>query len=199
MDRTRIKVINHSSHRQHDLHFLQFDFFYTCNGCGQRGFGPRFSCTHWGCSFNLHEECCGIGIVTPITLHPFLYGCNFTFSRSRPPQYHTCCNACRDIVNGPYYYCNNSRKNLHLSCYRLPRTITTSNGMQMELKNRYHVRCSYSMCREVNSGWSYSSPDDQYSYHVVCWQEQMLNNANHEAPRNGVPAFRNNVTRPFHF
>lgn len=193
-DMIRIKAINHSSHQQHDLHLVQSDSFYICNGCGASGLGPRFSCPHRGCCFNLHEECCGI--FTPITSHPFLINCNFIFSKSMPSQRPTC-NACRKIVYGPNYYrCNHSNRNLHLSCARLPRTITASNGMNMTLKNEYQPRCLYPMCPKTNSGWSYFSANEHYSYHAGCWKDQMLKNANPRAQRNGLLPLRNNVTRP---
>ncbi|XP_021295995.1 uncharacterized protein LOC110425410 [Herrania umbratica] len=151
-DMIRIKAINHSSHQQHDLHLVQSDFFYICNGCGASGSVP-----------------------------------------SQKPT----CNACRKIVYGPNYYrCNHCNRNLHLSCARLPRTIAASNGMNMTLKNEYQPRCLYPMCPNTNSGWSYFSANEHYSYHAGCWKDQMLKNANPRAQRNGLLPLWNNVTRP---
>jgi hypothetical protein len=149
---------------------------YQCDGCKEMGFGPCFKCDK--CNFNLHEEC---AMPQPSSFHPFFRKCDFRFYENapRPGLRDRICDACGKDVQGFVYQClHKDAHDLHPCCMNLQRTLI-GDGVTLHLRDKVATKCLKCGCKEVSinfKGWSYESSCGQYSYHVACVKDLILEN-----------------------
>jgi hypothetical protein len=167
--------IEHSSH-SHVLVLKSAQEPYKCDGCKEVGFGPCFKCEE--CNFNLHEECAR---PQPSGFHPFFPKCDFRFYENTPRPGHRdrICDACGKDVQGFVYQSLDKHANdLHPCCMNLQRTLI-GDGVTLHLRDNVATKCLKCGCKEASinfKGWSYESSCGQYSYHVACVKDLILEN-----------------------
>ncbi|PIA26978.1 hypothetical protein AQUCO_08400028v1 [Aquilegia coerulea] len=73
---------------------------FTCDGCKEIGWGPRFISQH--CNYDISYK------VSPSTIfHPFYEKCSLKFLESVPDWHERSCNRCGRAVHGCVYHCHN--------------------------------------------------------------------------------------------
>ena len=166
--------IKHPSHSQHCLLLKYPQEPYQCNGCMGIGFGPCYECEHEDCSFYLHEECAN---AAPSTSHPFSK-CSLKFHDKVPQEGERYCDACGEDVSGFVYQCKHKNPHdFHPRCLKLPRTLTTEDGLMLQLRKKLPSKCLYCGSKETSNriqGWCYVSSSYQYCYHIACVKNMIL-------------------------
>ena len=192
--RPEIVLRNHPSHPWHGLELKNYMKPYTCNGCKEKGFGPRYRCER--CDFNLHQACSYTSL--RLSSHDYFPGSKFKFLRNPPKPCHPeCiirCDACRKTVKGYVFHCEEDDIDLHPCCRNLKRSYQIEE-VKFKLHRKVRGKCMW--CNRKNlkdggnndNGWSYVSECDNYHVHVACVTEMALeewyNYNNHNNRRSG--------------
>ncbi|XP_038889225.1 uncharacterized protein LOC120079114 [Benincasa hispida] len=107
------------SHLKHELELKKYLKPYTCDGCKEIGFGPRYRCEK--CDFDLHKAC-SFPKNSPIS-HEFFPRSTFKFFKIPPRACHDkcrrICDACTKPINGFMYHCKKRDLDLHPCCENL--------------------------------------------------------------------------------
>ncbi|KAK2976866.1 hypothetical protein RJ640_009317 [Escallonia rubra] len=175
-------VGSHFSHPDHKLELKNYKKPYTCNGCKEQGFGPRYRCNE--CDYELHKDCM---FNAQITSHEFYKGSSFKFFSQLPKKWCKSCDACGKALNGFVYHCEEEGTNLHPCCLNLKNTIYIDNGRQggelasmtFRLQTKKSGKCIWCNNKKEGStsgigGWSYVSDCKEYHFHVYCTTEMAL-------------------------
>ncbi|XP_022133598.1 uncharacterized protein LOC111006137, partial [Momordica charantia] len=155
---------------------------YTCDGCKERGFGPRYRCEK--CDFDLHREC--MFPQTSPFRHEFFPGSTFKFLRTPPKACHDhCklqCEACRMDINGFVYHCKEDDLDLHPCCRKLEKEYRVKEDdeeMVFNLDKKVRGKCMWCKRKSIkegdhSNGWSYISECRKYHIHVACATQMVL-------------------------
>uniref|UniRef100_A0A0A0KQX2 Phorbol-ester/DAG-type domain-containing protein n=1 Tax=Cucumis sativus TaxID=3659 RepID=A0A0A0KQX2_CUCSA len=169
--RPEIVLRNHPSHPWHGLELKNYMKPYTCNGCKEKGFGPRYRCER--CDFNLHQACSYTSL--RLSSHDYFPGSKFKFLRNPPKPCHPeCiirCDACRKTIKGYVFHCEEDDIDLHPCCRNLKRSYQIEE-VKFKLHRKVRGKCMW--CNRKNlkdggnndNGWSYVSECDNYHLKV---------------------------------
>ncbi|KAI3892818.1 hypothetical protein MKX03_002426 [Papaver bracteatum] len=127
---------------------------YICDGCNQIGLGLSFSCER--CNYDLHQDCIS---ASSSMRHPFYKTCNFKFYDSPPGERERFCDGCGGDIKGLSYHCDQSDRDLHPCCSKLPNQIEYE-GVKLLLQEKLASKCSWCGKRRLwdqVTGWSYKS------------------------------------------
>lgn len=175
----------HTKSHNHPLDLKSYIKPYTCDGCKEKGFGPRYRCEE--CDFDLHEHCME---VTASTSHEFFPNSTFNFLTTPPKACHKhCkrqCDACRKPINGFVYHCKKHDLDLHPCCRNLKRKYQIKGGeeeeeeeLEFNLHKNVQKKCLWCNKKSIkegdhSNGWSYISKCNNYHVHVACVIEMIL-------------------------
>ncbi|KAL4323017.1 hypothetical protein HN51_068161 [Arachis hypogaea] len=169
---------------------------YRCDGCKERGCGRSYRCEEKNCSkgYVLHEECANAVLHRQDKKsHPFFEGQEFEF-RDKVHGKPRVCNACRMDVRGFVYHSEARKKDtgldLHPCCLNLSREISYEDSgatKTLTLKRDVPENCVQCKRKKVGDdikvkGWSYSTSDGDYCYHVSCFKELFLESLSNYFP-----------------
>ncbi|KAL8145694.1 uncharacterized protein LOC141705853 [Apium graveolens] len=175
-----IKVYD-TCHPEHELVLRNFKKPFNCDGCKEKGFGPRYRCESNDCDYVLHEKC---KFRSETATHDFYPDCTFEFfyqpfgrcDKKKCKECGTFCNACGKDINGFVYHCEDKDLDLHPCCLELQNKMVI-NGMKFRLIEKLTSKCIWCKSRSLKGtsegGWSYKSKCDQYHFHVYCIKEMM--------------------------
>ncbi|KAI3832477.1 hypothetical protein MKX03_008983 [Papaver bracteatum] len=144
---------------------------YICDGCNQIGLGLSFSCER--CNYDLHQDCIS---ASSSMRHPFYKTCNFKFYDSPPGERERFCDGCGGDIKGYVYHCDQSDRDLHPCCSKLPNQIEYE-GVKLLLQEKLASKCSWCGKRRLwdqVTGWSYVSTCDSFQFHVNCVKEMLV-------------------------
>ncbi|PIA39083.1 hypothetical protein AQUCO_02700333v1 [Aquilegia coerulea] len=142
--------MKHFSH-EHNLKPECNKIPFTCDGCKEIGWGPRFRCQD--CNYDLHKDC---AIAPSTTFHPFYEKCSFKFLESVPDwRERACGRAMHEFV----YHCHNCGYDLHPSCASLPHVLE-GEGVELHLRENLSSKCFE--CKK-------------YHFHVSCVKDMVVN------------------------
>ncbi|KAG6578702.1 Melanoma-associated antigen E1, partial [Cucurbita argyrosperma subsp. sororia] len=169
---------NHPSHPRHVLELKNYMEPYTCNGCKEKGFGPRYRCEK--CDFDLHKPCTYDRVES--VSHEFFPGSRFKFMRNPPkpchPECRVRCDACRKSIEGFVFHCEEDDLDIHPCCYDL-KTSYRFEDVEFNLHKKVEGKCIW--CKRTSledggddNGWSYMSECGDYHVHVACVAEMVL-------------------------
>ncbi|KAF5198976.1 Cysteine/Histidine-rich C1 domain family protein [Thalictrum thalictroides] len=162
--------IKHFSH-EHNLKPECNKTPFTCDGCKEIGWGPRFRCQD--CNYDLHKDC---ALAPSSTFHPFYKKCSFEFLKSVPDGPERCCDACGRDVHGFVYHCHNYGYDLHPSCANLPHVLE-GEGVELHLRESLLSKCYKCKSKGPKTrvrGWSYRSTCKEYHFHVSCMKDMVV-------------------------
>ncbi|KGN51305.1 uncharacterized protein LOC105435688 [Cucumis sativus] len=165
---------------KHELELKEYLKPYTCDGCKEIGFGPRYRCEK--CNFDLHKACM-FPQDSPI-FHEFFPQSAFEFFKT-PPR--ACCDDCKKFcdactkpINGFMYHCKKVKVelDLHPCCRNLNRNYKIED-VEFNLYKKVKGKCMWCKKRTINphgqtNGWSYISECGEYHVHVACVIEMAL-------------------------
>ncbi|XP_023551521.1 uncharacterized protein LOC111809312 [Cucurbita pepo subsp. pepo] len=169
---------NHPSHRRHVLELKNYMEPYTCNGCKEKGFGPRYRCEK--CDFDLHKPCT-YDWIAPVS-HEFFPNSRFRFMRIPPkPCHRKCkirCNACRKTIKGFVFHCEENNSDIHPCCRELKRSYQIED-VKFNLQWKMEGECMWCKSERLedggeDNGWSYVSECGEYHVHVACVTKMAL-------------------------
>lgn len=169
---------NHPCHPKHELEPENYEQPYTCHGCKQKGFGPRYQCKE--CDIGFHQACTYTG--TKFVYHDFFPGSEFMFLRKPPKPCHPeCiirCDACRNTIKGFVFHCEDDDLDLHPCCWNLKRSYEIED-VKFKLNKKVKGKCMWCNRKSLkdggrDNGWSYMSKCGKYHVHVACVTEMAL-------------------------
>lgn len=166
------------SHPNHELEMKKYLKPYTCDGCKETGFGPRYRCEK--CDFDLHQACMFPQMSS--SSHEFFLGSTFKFFRTPPRACHDkcrrMCDACIKPITGFVYHCEKDDLDLHPCCRNLNRSYRIED-VEFNLHKKVRGKCLW--CNKKNikgssndNGWSYISTCEKYHVHVACVTQMAL-------------------------
>ncbi|XP_038889227.1 uncharacterized protein LOC120079117 [Benincasa hispida] len=193
--RPEIILRNHPSHPWHVLELKNYMEPYTCDGCKEKGFGPRYRCEK--CDFDLHQACTYNRIAS--VSHDYFPGSKFRFLRNPPKPCHPeCiirCDACRKTIKGFVFHCEEDNLDLHPCCRNLKRSYEIED-VKFNLHKKVRGKCMWCNRKSLkdggnDNGWSYMSECGNYHVHVACITEMALEewynyNNNNKQQRGGT-------------
>ncbi|KAG6578704.1 hypothetical protein SDJN03_23152, partial [Cucurbita argyrosperma subsp. sororia] len=169
---------NHPTHRRHVLELKNYMEPYTCNGCKEKGFGPRYRCEK--CDFDLHKPCTYDRVAS--VSHEFFPGSRFRFMRNPPKPCHPeCiirCDACRKTIKGFVFHCEEDDLDIHPCCRELKKSYRIED-VKFNLHKKMKGKCIWCKSKRLedggeDNGWSYVSECEEYHVHVACVTEMAL-------------------------
>ncbi|XP_008458932.1 uncharacterized protein LOC103498192 [Cucumis melo] len=169
---------NHPSHPNHELDPQNYARPYTCHGCKQKGFGPRYRCQT--CDFDFHQACTYTG--THPVYHDYFPGSKFMFLRNPPepchPECRIRCDACRNTIKGFVFHCEEDDLDVHPCCWNLERSYQIED-VKFNLNKKVKGKCMWCNSKRLkdggtDNGWSYVSNCGKYHVHVACVTEMAL-------------------------
>ncbi|XP_059628132.1 uncharacterized protein LOC132270929 isoform X2 [Cornus florida] len=168
---------SHSS-KEHDYDLKEYKKRFTCDGCKEEGYGPRYRCTN--SDYELHEECHTKSSELKIS-HEFLKESSTLkfYEKQKQPR---CCIACGRDICGYVYSDEVKGCNFHPCCTKLKPEFT-NNEVIFRLCPKASSKCMWCIKKGQKtrvSGWSYISACKKYRFHVYCVPEMM-----HEAWKKG--------------
>ncbi|KAI3887920.1 hypothetical protein MKX03_019645 [Papaver bracteatum] len=147
---------------------------YRCDGCKQIDFGLSFSCQR--CSYDLHQDCIP---ESSSMCHPFYKNCNFKFYDHPLGKGERYCDGCGGEIKGFSYHCDQSGRDLHPCCSKLPYRIE-SEGVKLYLHDKLTSKCAWCGKKKLLwnqvTGWSYVSTCDNFHFHVNCVKDMIVKN-----------------------
>lgn len=192
---TTREVIRVISHMRHDLKMRYYMKPYTCDGCKEKGFGPRYRCEE--CDYNLHEACAYNGF-EPVS-HEYFPRAKFIFRRTPPkachPECKIRCDACRKTINGFVFHCEEDDVDLHPCCRNLQKCYRIDD-VEFNLHKKVNGKCVWCKRRSLrdgggaDNGWSYVSGCGKYHVHVGCISDMALEEWN-----NSCNNYNNSIRR----
>ncbi|XP_023737257.1 uncharacterized protein LOC111885211 isoform X1 [Lactuca sativa] len=145
---------------------------YKCSGCKELGIGDRYKCNH--CSYILHPDCM---YYTRITTHKFLDGSTFKFHQTRFDSKDRYCDACGSDIEGFFYHCEKTSKDLHPCCLKLTETVDVGETKFM-LRRKLTTECFYCSSKKKDhkdNCWCYSLESQDMQVHVSCMKDALQN------------------------
>ncbi|KAI3832478.1 hypothetical protein MKX03_008984 [Papaver bracteatum] len=146
---------------------------YICDGCNQTGMGLSFSCER--CNYDLHPDCV---FASSSICHPFYKNCNFEFYNRPSGVLERFCDGCGGDIKGFAYHCDQSGRDLHPCCSKLPIQIEAE-GVKLCLHEKLTSKCSWCGKRRLwnqVTGWSYVSTCDDFHFHINCVRDMIVKN-----------------------
>ncbi|KAF3331241.1 nucleoredoxin 1-2 [Carex littledalei] len=161
------KEFIHPSHPNHKLKMEYTETPFCCDGCREAGIGLKYRCDT--CDFDLHKVCA----MAPNSIaHAFYKKCEFRFYYKAPGPYKRACDACRKEVQGFVYHCTSCGFDLHPCCANLPLRLDDNEQHNFYLCEKLSSACH--RCGNKGLGWSYRSECKNYSLHVSCVKEMLV-------------------------
>ncbi|XP_008776507.1 uncharacterized protein LOC103696605 [Phoenix dactylifera] len=160
------KELFHPSHPQHKLKIEYTEIPFRCDGCKEAGIGLKYKCH--ACDFDLHKAC---ALAPSMITHPFYKKCEFRFYGKPPGPVMRICDACRKDVLGFVYHCTRCGFDLHPCCANLPQCLDDGER-NFYLSLRVSGTCL--RCGGKGLGWSYKSDCKNYTLHVSCVKELLV-------------------------
>ncbi|KAL5977565.1 hypothetical protein ACLOJK_041463 [Asimina triloba] len=164
------KEIIHPSHPRHKLKIEYTEDPFRCDGCKEAGIGLKYTCSSSACDFDLHKAC---AVAPPAISHPFYKKCDFRFCLQPPGSVTRVCDACRKDVLGFVYHCKRCGFDLHPCCANLPQVLDDGERnlyLCIKLSSPCH------RCGGKGPGWCYRSECKNYTLHVACVKELLVEN-----------------------
>lgn len=162
--------LTHFSHPHHTLRLDYSESPFRCDGCREAGIGNRYRCAV--CDFDLHRHCALPTTASPPLNHPFFRKCYFYFLPRPPGDGARYCNACGRDVLGFVYHCRSCGFDLHPCCAALPFSLDAGGGLRLYLYRKVSAPCH--RCGRRGRGWSYRSSCKEYTLHVACVAEMLV-------------------------
>lgn len=155
--------LQHFSH-QDKLQLKCNNKLYTCAGCKERGWGPRYSCEK--CNYHLHKDC---ALAAPSKSHVFYKRCTFNlYLHGNSDSY---CVACEKVALGLVYHNAATGHFLHPCCAYLPLCLE-GEGYELQLHDRLSSKCG--RCGRDDKTWSYRNKKKGYHFHVSCVNDMVV-------------------------
>lgn len=172
-----METLRNPSHPMHELELEEYQKPYTCDGCKETGFGPRYRCKK--CNFDLHKAC--MFAQNAPDSHEFFPGSTFEFLTDPSACHEECkirCDACRKTINGFVFHCEKDDLDLHPCCRNLKKSYRIED-VEFNLHEKVKGRCMWCKKKNINdsgqdNGWSYISECGEYHVHVACVTEIAL-------------------------
>ncbi|KAI3508587.1 hypothetical protein L1887_23595 [Cichorium endivia] len=161
------------SYHRHNLTMTKGNLSsYKCSGCKEMGIGDRYTCNK--CSYVLHRDCM---YFKRLTTHKFLDGSTFKFHQTRFDSMNRYCNACGSDIEGFFYHCEKTSKDLHPCCLKLKETVHVGE-IKFRLCRKLTTACFYCSSRKKDYKdrcWWYSLEGQDMHVHVSCMKDALQN------------------------
>ncbi|KAL7585929.1 hypothetical protein Lser_V15G44262 [Lactuca serriola] len=161
------------SYHRHELTLTKGSLSsYKCSGCKELGIGNRYICNN--CSYILHPDCM---YYKRITTHKFLAGSTFKFHQTRFDSKDRYCDACGSDIEGFFYHCDITSKDLHPCCLKLTEMVHVGETKFM-LRRKLTTECFYCSSRKKDykdNCWCYSLESQDMQVHVSCMKDALRN------------------------